>query len=1069
MWHGLRVVWLMAMAPVVFAAIAAALMIERDITAPSWVAERVEARVARMLGGGAIEFGEITLNIGRDLHPRAKLFNTVLKDANGETLARVAQVSGLVSPRGLLFERAALVQEVRLSGVQIDLRRDSDGQVAVSFGPDTTQAGTAANFTELLDLVDQTFARPELAAFEQVQVDGVVINYADARAGRQWVADGGRLGLDVRGGQTRFSVGLSVLLGGDLGVVALDYKSPQDNRAADVVMRLENIPSSDLASQSPALAWLATIDAPLSAALSTGLDESGALTGLAGRLKIGKGEVRAGAGLAFEGADVALSYDPASQHVTFNRVALQTEWGDMIVRGQAFSDALVNGLPNVLIGQFQALDLALNPNGLYPAPVQFGDVSADLRLQLDPFRLDVGQVVLASDTGTLVASGFAAPFDAGWLAQVDLVGDEVTNERLMTLWPGSFRPGTRTWFANHLDEIRMTDLNLAWRLVPERAPRLMLQFAFDDMRVRPLLRLPPVQDGAGVASLIDNRFVMRLDNGHVTAPEGGQVDMTGSFIDIPDTTEKNGPLILNMQTDGGITAALSLLNQPPFGFLDRAGLPVTLADGRARANAEIRFPRQNPIPPGSLSYDVTAQLSRVATTKLIPNRRLASSALEVSANNAQLSVGGAATLDGIAMRGSWTQVMGQSGSQVAVRVPLSADSLAAFGIGLPSGAVSGAGQGDLRVDIRQGEAPRYRLNSDLQGVRLRVDQIGWNKPARAAGTLDVAGRLGARPSVESLFVQGGGLTAEGRLDLASNGGLEAARFTRVQIGRWFDAPVTLRGRGANRPVGVEIAGGLLDLGRARFGAGNGGEGGPLEIALDRLQVTDQIALRGFRGAFSSNGGLSGQFTATVNGGPGVRGTIAPQNGRTAVRVQSDDAGAVVAAAGLLKNGVGGALDLRLIPTGAAGVFDGYLDIDRIRVRDAPAMAALLDAISVVGLLQQLDGQGLSFDEVDARFRLEPGRIVVTEAAAVGPGLGISMDGTYSTANQAFDMQGVVSPFYLLNGIGSVLTRRGEGLIGFNFNIRGTADAPDVAVNPLSALTPGMFRDIFRRPPPQVSP
>jgi hypothetical protein len=57
---------------------------------------------------------------------------------------------------------------------------------------------------------------------------------------------------------------------------------------------------------------------------------------------------------------------------------------------------------------------------------------------------------------------------------------------------------------------------------------------------------------------------------------------------------------------------------------------------------------------------------------------------------------------------------------------------------------------------------------------------------------------------------------------------------------------------------------------------------------------------------------------------------------------------------------------------------------------------------------------------------------------------------------------------LVNSIGSFLTRRGEGLIGFNFNIGGTSDAPQVAVNPLSALTPGMFREIFRRPAPELS-
>ena len=92
---------------------------------------------------------------------------------------------------------------------------------------------------------------------------------------------------------------------------------------------------------------------------------------------------------------------------------------------------------------------------------------------------------------------------------------------------------------------------------------------------------------------------------------------------------------------------------------------------------------------------------------------------------------------------------------------------------------------------------------------------------------------------------------------------------------------------------------------------------------------------------------------------------------------------------------------------------------------------------------------------------------MTRSSAVGPSLGLSLDGVYSQAAGVVDFQGVVSPFYLLNGIGAIFTRPGEGLIGFNFNLRGPVDNPQVLVNPLSALTPGMFREIFRRPPPTV--
>jgi hypothetical protein len=65
------------------------------------------------------------------------------------------------------------------------------------------------------------------------------------------------------------------------------------------------------------------------------------------------------------------------------------------------------------------------------------------------------------------------------------------------------------------------------------------------------------------------------------------------------------------------------------------------------------------------------------------------------------------------------------------------------------------------------------------------------------------------------------------------------------------------------------------------------------------------------------------------------------------------------------------------------------------------------------------------------------------------------------------MQGVVSPLYLINGIGALISRRGEGLIGISYRLGGTSAAPLITVNPLSLLTPGFLRDIFRRPAPRA--
>ena len=115
----------------------------------------------------------------------------------------------------------------------------------------------------------------------------------------------------------------------------------------------------------------------------------------------------------------------------------------------------------------------------------------------------------------------------------------------------------------------------------------------------------------------------------------------------------------------------------------------------------------------------------------------------------------------------------------------------------------------------------------------------------------------------------------------------------------------------------------------------------------------------------------------------------------------------------------------------------------------------------------MNGAGLAFNNGEVTFVLTPRAVEITQGSAVGASLGISFAGLYLTGSGQIDLQGVISPIYLVNGVGQILTRRGEGLFGFNYRLTGTAGDPDVTVNPLSVLTPGMFRELFRQRPPKL--
>ena len=98
--------------------------------------------------------------------------------------------------------------------------------------------------------------------------------------------------------------------------------------------------------------------------------------------------------------------------------------------------------------------------------------------------------------------------------------------------------------------------------------------------------------------------------------------------------------------------------------------------------------------------------------------------------------------------------------------------------------------------------------------------------------------------------------------------------------------------------------------------------------------------------------------------------------------------------------------MTLVPAAEAGEYDGRMTMRNMRIKDAPSMAALVNAISLVGLVNELSGQGILFSEVEAKFRLGSTHLIVHESSAVGPSIGLSMEGNYNLATTALDMRGV---------------------------------------------------------------
>jgi hypothetical protein len=160
-----------------------------------------------------------------------------------------------------------------------------------------------------------------------------------------------------------------------------------------------------------------------------------------------------------------------------------------------------------------------------------------------------------------------------------------------------------------------------------------------------------------------------------------------------------------------------------------------------------------------------------------------------------------------------------------------------------------------------------------------------------------------------------------------------------------------------------------------------------------------------------------------------------------------------------------------------GVFDdaapnapltARVELSNFNVRNGRLLGKLLQAITIYGLLDALNGPGVAFNDLVLPFRWDGTMLDVTDMRAFSASLGLTAKGRINAERKTIDMQGTVVPLYMINAVlgrlplvgGLFSAERGGGLVAFNYSMSGAVGDPTVTVNPLSALTPGFLRGLF---------
>jgi len=140
-----------------------------------------------------------------------------------------------------------------------------------------------------------------------------------------------------------------------------------------------------------------------------------------------------------------------------------------------------------------------------------------------------------------------------------------------------------------------------------------------------------------------------------------------------------------------------------------------------------------------------------------------------------------------------------------------------------------------------------------------------------------------------------------------------------------------------------------------------------------------------------------------------------------------------------------------------------------RVKDAPALGRVLQAMTLYGLAEVMTGPGLAFSKLVAPFRLAGDTLSLTDVRAFSPSLGLTLAGNIDLATRTANLSGTIVPAYFFNSllgkiplIGRLFSpEKGGGVFAADYRVDGPLDNPSVHVNPLAALTPGFLRGLFQ--------
>lgn len=886
------------------------------------------------------------------------------------------------------------------------------------------------------------------------------------------------------------------------------------NRTLTIKTSVTDLVPRSIAGTLPQLSLLQALDVPVNGNATLEMTSDGDIRTASLSIDVGHGSLQLPAlpeaPLEVDGGSLKLAYDGAAEKITLAPSTLSWRGSRVSISGTAAEEkadaenaAWTFSLQSDS-GSFAAEEFKVPAVALDEWRASGRIVPRRGEIQLAEFKLRAGgaEIALAGDLVTGVEP--ASTRIEGTLSPMPL-------NTLKALWPKAIAPGARDWVGERIDRASIQGGKFRFLSGAHMDPGLsvgtqehQLSFFLDtsDLELRVIDALPPITVPRATTRIENDGLEVNIPEANIVVAPDRIVPLQGGRFTAVDIMSEVpvGEIVFGSQST--VAPVIALIAHADPEFLEETSLPRDGIEGKFESKFKIALPLLADVPTSAIKVEGKGKLTDGHVKQFLGAYQVQSASFDIDLSEKAAGANGQMLINGVLAKLAWQRIFdAPMDKQPPMRLTASLDNTDRSQLGLD---INHMVQGVVPIEVTVGrdasDQSMVRLHADLTNADLILEGVGWRKPPGRAATLqcDIAKGKTYKTELQNFKVAGDDIAIEGWAAIDAENRLREFFFpdfslnviTRMELqgtlGRDDVWKVTARGStfdGRDFFRSLFSLGQIADQGPSK--PKNSREGIDLDAKIDTVIGHREVSLRNVAIKMSKR---AEKLTAldvrsTLDGGKPLAVVLREEAGQgRKLYADSTDAGQAFKLIDFYPNIQGGRvrLEVNLEGKGAAEK-TGTLWVEQFRILGDPVVSEVFNSADD-GRPAIEGGAGRSnkrvvrevfeFNLMKVPFSVGYGQFVMSDSQLRGPMLGASIRGKVDYKMRRVNLGGTYVPLQGLNSalceiplFGAIITGpKCEGITGMTFAIQGSMDRPEVIVNPLSMLAPGIFRDIFQMTP-----